>query len=137
MKKTHLILSFLIITLLTTSCGVGGAKERAEEFHKYFQAEDYSSMVDMVCEKTFSTTSEEEWTVIFKNANDKLGKLKTWESGGFHANSNKKGSFVTLDFTLEFEGGTLYEEIIFKKEKGKLNILGYRYAENKSNLSDD
>lgn len=136
MKNLHILL-FLVAGLLIfgSSCeSVSEATEIAEEFYALKKAKDYEGIIKLLDEDALAENPAEQWLQHFKTVEAEMGGLKSYSKTAFNTSTNNGQTSTSLNYTVEYSKGTLYEKILFVKRNDGFKILGYQSNRDRSKL---
>jgi hypothetical protein len=127
------ILSIAIILASLFVLGGCASKNEAEkvatEFHEQLKEQNYTALNAMISDEALSISPAEDWIALFKSM-ESLGKLKkVTKNMGFNTQIKNGTTTVELKYTLEFEKGSVNEEIIFIKTNGPFKLYGYNFRQ--------
>jgi len=136
MKKAIILLFSIVLTgVLLSSCGsVSQSDEVGNGFYEAVKAKDLQKVIAMLDEEALKATSQEVWVEGLENINAQMGDLMNYKRTGFYTSTNNGDTRTTLDYTVTYAKGTLYEKLEFIKRGDEYKITFYQFNENKSEL---
>lgn len=131
MKKIYSILIFAGMLSLTYCSSKKEGQEVANEFYTALKAQEYEKAVGLCHENALNITPEDQWLDILKQAQDRLGSIKSFNQKSWNVNIENGNSTVSLTFDVVYEKGNMKEDLILYKKTGEksMKVLGYNYKQ--------
>ena len=119
----------LALALTVTSCSVAKHKENAEravaKFHQHLNAEQYQEIYKESDPLFKQNVSEADGTALFGAVHAKLGNVKNATAAGWNVNATPGGTFVQLQYEVDFSEGKGSEHFAFKMNGNEALLVRY------------
>ena len=119
----------LALALTAVSCSFAKHKENAEKavakFHEQMNTEHYPEMYSQSDKLFQQAISEADAIALFGAVHSKLGTVKNATLQGWHVNTTTDGTFVTLQYAVEFSEGKGTEQFGFKVSANQALLVNY------------
>jgi uncharacterized protein DUF3887 len=117
------------LALTVASCSIAKYKENAEQavakFHQHLNAEEYQEIYKESDPLFKQNVSEPDGTALFGAVHAKLGNVKNATAAGWHVNTTTGGTFVTLQYEVDFSEGKGTEQFAFKMNGNQALLVRY------------
>ncbi len=131
MKKIYSLFIFAGMLSLTYCSSKKEGQEVANEFYTALKAQEYEKAVGLCHENALNITPKDQWLDVLKQAQDRLGSIKSFNQKSWNVNIENGNSTVSLTFDVVYEKGNMKEDLTLYKKAGEKNmkVLGYNYKQ--------
>ncbi len=128
MKKIYSLFIFAGMLSLTYCSSKKEGQEVANEFYTALKAQEYEKAVGLCHENALNITPKDQWLDILKQAQDRLGSIKSFTQKSWNVNIENGNSTVSLTFDVIYEKGNMKEDLILYKKTGEKNMKVLMYG---------
>ena len=119
----------LVLALTVVSCSIGKHKENADravtKFHQHLNAEEYAEIYKESDPLFKQAVSEADGTALFGAVHAKLGSVKYAKAEGWNVNATTTGTFVNLQYDVDFSEGKGTEQFTYKVSGNEALLVHY------------
>jgi hypothetical protein len=127
MTRPLVVLSALLATLsgCSMSADTDAAEQAVPKFHQQLNAGRFAEIYSQSADELKRATTQQDFVALLDAVHRKLGDTKATNKTGWNVNYQTSGSFVTLTYKTNFDGGAAQEQFVFRLQDKSAILVSY------------
>ena len=101
------------------------AEQAVPKFHEQLDAGSFDAIYDASGDALKKATTHQDFVDFLGAVHRKLGKTRQSAKTGWNVNYQTSGSYVTLTYKTNFEGGDAQEQFVYLLQDKTVVLIGY------------